>query len=180
MAIFNKEEYMKDLETLVNMDSGSEDIAGLNRVADFLCAKYESIGLAPQRTAQGPNGRPYVEVYTHPDADRADVLFLGHLDTVFPAGTVAQRPFSLSEDGKWAYGPGVGDMKAGDLLAFHLTRALREECPDLKICVCHNSDEETGSEDSEHAGCGSKMPLRFRAGTWQNGRTFCISEKGCG
>ncbi len=151
MAVFNKEEYMRDLEALVNMDSGSGDIDGLNQVADFLCGKYESIGLTPVRTAQGPHGRPYVEVYTHPEADAVDVLFLGHLDTVFDKGTVAERPFTMSEDGKWAYGPGVGDMKAGDLLAFHLTRVLREECPDLKICVCYNSDEETGSEDSEHA-----------------------------
>ena len=151
MAIFNKEEYMKDLEILVNMDSGSEDIDGLNQVADFLCAKYEEIGLSPARTAQGPHGRPYVEVYTHPEAEEVDVLFLGHLDTVFEKGTAAQRPFTLSADGKIAYGPGAGDMKAGDLLAFHLTRVLRDECPDLKICVCYNSDEETGSEDSEAA-----------------------------
>ena len=149
MAIFKKEEYMKDLETLVNMDSGSSDIEGLNRVADFLCGKYEEIGLSPRRIAQGPDSRPYVEVLTHPEAEEVDVLFLGHMDTVFDRGTAAERPFSLSGDGKWAYGPGVGDMKAGDLLAFHLTRALREECPHLKICVCHNSDEEIGSEDSE-------------------------------
>lgn len=151
MAIFNKEEYMRDLEALVNIDSGSGDIDGLNKVADFICAKYESIGLAPVRTQQGESGRPYVEVFTHPEAEEVDVLFLGHLDTVFDKGTVAERPFTLSEDGKVAYGPGVGDMKAGDLMAFHLTRVLREECPDLKICVCHNSDEEIGSEDSEHA-----------------------------
>lgn len=151
MTIFKKEEYMKDLETLVNMDSGSSDIEGLNRVADFLCGKYEEIGLSPRRIAQGPDKRPYVEVLTHPEAEEVDVLFLGHMDTVFDRGTAEERPFTLSEDGKWAYGPGVGDMKAGDLLAFHLTRALREECPQLKICVCHNSDEETGSEDSEQA-----------------------------
>ena len=103
MAMFNKEEYMKDLEILVNMDSGSEDIDGLNQVADFLCAKYEEIGLSPMRTAQGPHSRPYVEVYTHPEAEEVDVLFLGHLDTVFEKGTAAQRPFTLSADGKIAY-----------------------------------------------------------------------------
>ena len=161
MAMFNKEEYMKDLETLVNIDSGSEDIEGLNRVADFLSEKYESIGLKPVRTQQGEHGRPYVEVYTHPEEEKVDVLFLGHIDTVFEHGTVAKRPFTLSEDGKIAYGPGVGDMKAGDLLAFHLTRVLREECPDLKICVCHNSDEETGSEDSEHAMQAAAAKARY-------------------
>jgi len=151
MFTFNKEEYMRDLESLVNMDSGSGDIAGLNRAADFLCAKYDAAGFSVKRQVQGVAGRPYVEVYTHPEEEEIDVLFLGHMDTVFEAGTAAVRPFTLSEDGKFAYGPGVGDMKAGDLLAYHLFCGLREERPDLRLCVAYNSDEETGSEDSEAA-----------------------------
>ena len=180
MAIFNKEEYMRDLEALVNIDSGSGDIDGLNKVADFICAKYESIGLAPVRTQQGESGRPYVEVFTHPEAEEVDVLFLGHLDTVFDKGTVAERPFTLSEDGKVAYGPGVGDMKAGDLMAFHLTRVLREECPDLKICVCHNSDEEIGSEDSEHAmqAAAAKSRYGFVLEPGRVGGHFVYQRKG--
>ena len=126
MAIFNKEEYMRDLEALVNIDSGSGDIDGLNKVADFICAKYESIGLVPVRTQQGESGRPYVEVFTHPEAEEVDVLFLGHLDTVFDNGTVAERPFTLSEDGKVAYGPGVGDMKAGDLIGLDVVLAIMD------------------------------------------------------
>lgn len=148
MAVFNKEEFMRDLETLVNIDSGSNDIDGLNKVADFLCTKYESIGLSPIRKTQGPEQRPFLEIYTHPEADSVDLMLLGHMDTVFGKGTAKQRPFSTSPDGEWAYGPGVADMKAGDLLAFHLTLALRELYPQLKICVCHNSDEEIGSETS--------------------------------
>ena len=74
MGLFKKEEYMKDLETLVNLDSGSSDIEGLNRVADFLCGKYEEIGLSPRRIALGPDKRPYVEVLTHPEAEEVDVL----------------------------------------------------------------------------------------------------------
>ena len=73
MAMFNKEEYMRDLEALVNIDSGSGDIDGLNKVADFICAKYESIGLTPVRTQQGESGRPYVEVFTHPEAEEVDI-----------------------------------------------------------------------------------------------------------
>ena len=151
MANFNKELYMRDLEALVNIDSGSHDIEGLNKVADFLCEKYTEAGFTVKRQSLGESGRPYVEVYSHPNEENVDVLFLGHLDTVFEKGTAAERPFTLSEDGKRAFGPGVGDMKAGDLLAFHLFCALHEECPDLRMCVCHNSDEEIGSEDCEHA-----------------------------
>lgn len=151
MTMFNKEMFMKELEILVNIDSGSDDMEGLHKVADYLAKQYEEAGLTVKRTVQGELNRPYMEVYTHPEEEEIDILFLGHLDTVFPAGTVAERPYSLSEDGKVAYGPGVGDMKAGDLLALYLTRELMEVRPDLRICICHNSDEEIGSEDSMEA-----------------------------
>lgn len=180
MAMFNKDEYMKDLETLVNMDSGSEDIEGLNRVADFLCDKYIKAGFAVKRQAQGAAGRPYVEVFSHPDEEEIDILFLGHMDTVFEAGTAAVRPFTLSEDGKFAYGPGVGDMKAGDLLAYHLLCALREECPELKLCVAYNADEETGSEDSEAAlkAVAAKSRYAFVLEPGRIGGHFVYQRKG--
>ena len=44
VAEFYLEEFMKHLERLVNMDSGSSDIEGLNRAADYLCSCYQEIG----------------------------------------------------------------------------------------------------------------------------------------
>ena len=63
-------------------------------------------------------------------------MFIGHYDTVFDTGTVAKRPFSI--DGDKAKGPGVADMKAGDLLAFYLTLELRERYPDARILIVNN------------------------------------------
>ena len=50
-------------------------------------------------------------------------LLVGHMDTVFPDGTVAERPFVI-DDGR-AYGPGVTDMKGGLLGGLYALRALR-------------------------------------------------------
>ena len=50
------------------------------------------------------------------------VMLMGHMDTVFPKGTAAARPFRI-EDGK-AYGPGVMDMKAGIAISLYTVKAL--------------------------------------------------------
>jgi glutamate carboxypeptidase len=71
------------------------------------------------------------------------VLVLGHLDTVWPLGTLERWPFRL--DGDTATGPGVFDMKAGVVQALHALTAL----PSLDgVCVLLNVDEEIGSPTS--------------------------------
>ena len=71
------------------------------------------------------------------------VLVLGHLDTVWPLGTLARWPFRV--DGDVATGPGVFDMKAGLVQALHGLSLL----PSLDgVCVLLNVDEETGSATS--------------------------------
>ena len=57
------------------------------------------------------------------DAAGPSVLLIGHLDTVFDPGTVAQRPFAIRD--RRAYGPGVSDMKAGLLAGLYALAALR-------------------------------------------------------
>jgi glutamate carboxypeptidase len=75
-------------------------------------------------------------------------LLIGHLDTVFPDGTAAARPFTI-RDGR-AYGPGVTDMKSGLLCGLYALRALRDVGPlpfSELVFVC-NPDEEIGSPAS--------------------------------
>jgi acetylornithine deacetylase/succinyl-diaminopimelate desuccinylase-like protein len=77
-----------------------------------------------------------------------DVMFLGHMDTVFPTGEVQKRPFAT--DRNRATGPGVCDMKGGLLVALHILEALHHEglLNRLSIGVCFNGDEEVGSGSS--------------------------------
>ena len=73
------------------------------------------------------------------------ILLLGHLDTVFPPGTFE----SFREDDEWVYGPGVCDMKGGNLIALQALRAVRHSAGGIaNIDFLLVSDEEKGSDDS--------------------------------
>ena len=139
----NREEYLEQLKTLVNIESGSYNAAGINRVADQLEAWYRDLGWHIQRHHLDDRTGDLLEISNRP-ADHYDVMFVGHMDTVFPRGTLAHWPFST--DGVNAYGPGVGDMKNGDVamyqVATHLSKRALEK---LNICMAYNPDEEIGS-----------------------------------
>ncbi len=149
MSKFDLDKYLKELEEMVNIDSFTHDIAGCNNMADYMVKKYKEAGLYVDVEYQGEEKLAHVvastvDPKTLPDEERPwDIMFVGHLDTVFETGTAAKRPFSI--DGDKAKGPGVADMKAGDLLAFYLTLELRERYPDLRVIIVNNGDEEGGS-----------------------------------
>ena len=81
-------------------------------------------------------------------AGKGKVLLMAHIDTVFPRGTAAARPFRI--EGDRAYGPGVSDDKAGIVVALTVLKIL----DDLKfkdyarITLFLNTNEETGSRGS--------------------------------
>ena len=78
----------------------------------------------------------------------AVVLVLCHYDTVWPAGTLAEWPFRVSEDGR-ATGPGIFDMKCGLVQAVWALRLLRElDLPRPSVRLLFNGDEEIGSPAS--------------------------------
>ena len=90
--MFDLEEYLKQMETLVNIDCGSHDPEGINKVADYLEQWYREIGWTVKRHDLGPETGNLLEISNRP-ADHYDAMFVGHMDTVFPAGTCAERPF---------------------------------------------------------------------------------------
>ena len=78
-------------------------------------------------------------------ANKRRILLLGHLDTVFPPGTFE----SFREDDEWVYGPGVCDMKGGNLIALQALRAVQHSAGGIaNIDFLLVSDEEKGSDDS--------------------------------
>ena len=144
------DQFLQDLETLVNVDSGSGHAPGLRRSPGSFRSALIGLDGTPGRWNRG-GAAPCLEVVNrkgHPATDRFDFLFLGHMDTVFPAGTARQRPFSI-RDGR-AWGPGVCDMKAGLVTALHAAEALQHAgvADDLSVCIAFNSDEEIGSRAS--------------------------------
>jgi glutamate carboxypeptidase len=82
------------------------------------------------------------------EGDERPAVLLGHLDTVWPLGEAARRPFRV--EGARAYGPGVYDMKAGIVLCVLLARAFKEGLfrPRVPLVFLMSGDEETGSPAS--------------------------------
>jgi glutamate carboxypeptidase len=82
------------------------------------------------------------------DSSGKQLLVVGHLDTVWPLGTLARRPFRI-EDGR-AFGPGIFDMKAGVTLAAFAMRAIKDMSrqPRRSVTLLMTCDEETGSHFS--------------------------------
>ncbi|WEK61678.1 MAG: M20 family metallopeptidase [Candidatus Microbacterium colombiense] len=131
-----RDEAVDRLDRLVSIETPTGDIDGLAAAQELVRSWLEPV-------LGEPGIRETVDGVTHlrwPGGDDPAVLLLAHLDTVFPKGTIVDRPFRI--DGDRATGPGVFDMKAGIvILAAALARAEHPE----RVAVLLTSDEEVGS-----------------------------------
>lgn len=154
------------LERLVNIDSGSYFPAGVNAVGDQLGKLWAAQGFDLRRRAVP--GRGDMVVATRRYGGRGNVVILGHLDTVWPEGTVAEWPFSMTGD--IATGPGVGDMKGGLVMALYAVMALHargfDSLASLRLVMV--PDEELGSVGSrkliEEEAAGADVVLVIEPG----------------
>jgi len=138
--------FLSELERLVNIDCGSYTRDGVNQVADFVTDALRELDAEVERVGHEPadGGHPLGDlVIGRLMGDGPRVLLIGHMDTVFDAGTAAERPYR-SLDGR-ATGPGVTDMKAGLLAGLHAIAALHEAGVRPAITFVANPDEEIGS-----------------------------------
>ena len=136
---------IETIEALVCLESPSGDAAAINRCAAELESRLGSLGGRVTRLPGGPAG-DHLRAEFGSGARR--VLLLGHIDTVWPAGTLARRPFRA--EGGRLHGPGVFDMKAGLALAWLAVKALAQESDGLPgvVVLLVTADEETGSAAS--------------------------------
>jgi len=147
---------LDDVAALVNVESPSRDVQALQRSAATLAALIRARVGGDARLVAGAAG-PHVHWR---GGGEPRVLLLGHHDTVFPLGTLADRPFHVV-DGRMT-GPGVFDMKAGIVQALHAV-ALLDDPTGVEILI--TADEEVGSLTSralieERAGaCGAVLVL---------------------
>ncbi|MEY8711294.1 M20 family metallopeptidase [Mangrovibacter phragmitis] len=140
--------YTRLLSQLVNIDCGTQTPQGVATVASRLCALWQEAGWFTRTVELDDACGPGLLVTNRHEAAHYDVLLIGHMDTVFPPGTVAQRP--MSEDETRIYGPGVSDMKAGLLnIFFALNNLTKTDNERLSIAVAMNPDEEVGSPWSQ-------------------------------
>jgi glutamate carboxypeptidase len=143
--------FLADLERLCSIDCGSYSPRGVNEVATWVAADLERLGASVERRPD-PNGKfgdTVIGTFEGTAGAGPRLLLVGHMDTVFSDGTVAQRPFRI-DDGI-ARAPGVSDMKAGllaGLRAIAALRALPDAWPFERLVFIANPDEEIGSLSS--------------------------------
>ena len=134
------EAFASRLEQLVNIDSPSDEVSQ-EQVAETVASWLEPLGVAREWVTE-PDGPARSLVLTLPGNGSGLVALLGHTDTVFPDGTVAERPFR--RDGMRCFGPGVADMKGGLVvaaMALELCAAGSRPFAELRLLLC--ADEET-------------------------------------
>jgi glutamate carboxypeptidase len=131
------------LRELVEVESPSEDKAGVDRAGNLVAAWAEAMGGRVKRHKQKVFG-DVLEVRFGPTrSKRGRVMLLGHLDTVWPVGTLKTMPWREADGRLW--GPGVLDMKAGVVMALEAVAALREMDAERPVTLLLNPDEEVGS-----------------------------------
>ncbi len=142
------EEIYANLEKLVNINSFSTNIAGLNSLSDALAAIADSHGIVLERkiVAEDPTRRPHL-LYANEQRDDY-YAFIGHFDTVHPPESDFNQ---LVKNGEHWIGPGVNDMKNGLLIALYTLIILKQLMPleEIPLKILFNSDEEISSPVSK-------------------------------
>jgi glutamate carboxypeptidase len=110
--------YINDLETICKINSYTKNKDGVDKVASVMQEWLEAIGFKLTTYLRDNIGNH--QLFTSSKIDGEKVLLLGHNDTVFPEGTFD----NYHDDKYWVYGPGVCDMKGGNIVALESLRNL--------------------------------------------------------
>lgn len=136
--------YFDDLRSVCMVNSYTKNKPGVDRVGALFDAWLRALGYTVTLHSRALIGDH--RHYQSPHAEGKKLLLLGHLDTVFPEGKFD----SYHEDDAWVYGPGVCDMKGGNIVALEALRRLHGDNIAIRnIDLLFVSDEETGSDDSK-------------------------------
>ena len=149
IAASRYDDFVAELERMVNVDCGSYTPQGVNEIADRCVERFSVRGWDVERlqhdAASERERLGDLVIGRLRGAGGPRVLMIGHTDTVFDPGTVAERPFTI--DGDRARGPGVSDMKGGLLTGFFAVETLQDAGFNGfgSITYICNPDEEIGS-----------------------------------
>jgi glutamate carboxypeptidase len=133
------------LERVVNINSGTMNFAGVRQVGDVFRAELDALGFKTEWVEGAPFKRAGHLVADHPGPGPR-ILLIGHLDTVFEADSPFQKFERIDE--RAARGPGIIDMKGGDVVLVYALKALRAAgmLERMNLVVVLTGDEETAGE----------------------------------
>jgi glutamate carboxypeptidase len=137
---------IEGLRELVEVESPSDNKAAVDRANDLIAEWTPALGGTVRRHKQRAYGDVLELRFGPARSKRSRILLLGHLDTVWPIGTLAKMPWKEADSR--IFGPGVLDMKAGVMMALEAIHILREADAERPVTLLLNSDEEVGSEVS--------------------------------
>jgi glutamate carboxypeptidase len=153
----DRERYLKSLEDLVNIESGSRDLEGLAKAAAWVSQRLQSAGMSVETLPmKAPVNHILLKGATLGSAvygrlqgtGTKKILLIAHMDTVYPKGMLAKQPYRI--EGNRAYGLAIADDKAGVALIIHTVELLQKLGFKnyAEIGVLINADEEIGSPGS--------------------------------
>ncbi len=174
---------------LANYETPTAQKDHVDRMGSFIESELKNLGAQVERVPRTDVGDLLLAKW---NAERPDkpLLIMMHMDTVWPLGTLKDRPVHV--EGDKLIGPGTYDMKASIALVLISIRTLREQqlFPDRPLWVLLTSDEETGSVHSwdfiEQTArqCGLALVMEFAAKdealkTWRKGVAhYTVTVKG--
>ncbi len=129
---------------MVAIESGSSNADGLARMVDYTEARLRALGATTERI-KATRGPGTLVKGTFLGAGKARLMLIAHMDTVYPDGTPAQRPYHRS--GNQLFGPGIADDKGGIAVILHSLAILNAMGwrDYARLTVLFNPDEEVGS-----------------------------------
>jgi glutamate carboxypeptidase len=145
-----RDQIIQTVRQLVEVESPTDNKDAVNKLGTLLAGRFEGLG-RHAKFHHAQNFGNHLQVDFPGKSSGKPVMLLGHLDTVYPLGTLTTMPFRV--DAKRLWGPGSFDMKSGIAFILHAIEALRHWHGDQlprPVTVLLVSDEEIGSDSSRH------------------------------
>jgi glutamate carboxypeptidase len=167
------------LEETVNISSGTMNHDGVRAVGRVMQRELDRIGLDTEWVDMPPEVNRAGHLFGRKaSGGAARFLLIGHLDTVFEADDAFQ---AFSRDGDTGTGPGVDDMKSGNVILAYALRALQENglLDEIPVVVAYLGDEEKSGRPLEisrkeliEAGQWADIALGFESAVFREGRDW--------
>ena len=133
------------LRDMVMIESGSSDVEGLGKMADFTEARLKALGAKTERRKVSRGAGADIVIGTFEGSGHKKLMLMAHMDTVYERGILATQAYRV--DGERIYGPGIADDKGGIAVVLHALKILNDAGwrDFAKLTVLFNPDEEVGS-----------------------------------
>ncbi|NEV01674.1 M20/M25/M40 family metallo-hydrolase [Bradyrhizobium uaiense] len=136
---------IESLHDMVLIESGSGDVEGLKKMADYTEARLKALGAKTERRKTTHGAGADMVIGTFEGTGSKKLMLIAHMDTVYEHGILDTQPYKV--DGNRIYGPGIADDKGGIAVILHSLKILNDAGwrDYAKLTVSFNPDEEVGS-----------------------------------